>query len=711
MAQDIINQSSTFLTDTSDRKEVKPSQTAIKAIARAPLNMAIYKDDQPHPVLAHVLLLANAARSTYFNQWNALLEKWKKADEMYWMKQKESRMPEMTRAKVSASVFHRVVRRLADGAYLASWSEDMPVKFFPDISVFDDPATKTDKATIAEGLNRVALQYMKKNGMKMASKKSFLNVYKYGNHIVHTPWEYKVEKRKSYQEVNVNESALASDGTPVFRHNRTGDVSMQPHAPEMYEVEKEEVVADWVGYRPLNIDQFLLDNRIDCLDRQTFFFMRDDMTRDDIFSQARVGMFKNVERISEAQKFDPNNPYNQAELTRITDAGKTINDTMQSEMYERWQVWMLLPKIEYKTNKKGEVTDMEWDQNAEPCRYVMDVIGSPNGNCVVTRFSESPYWGKGIPFIDAHSHEDDSGWYHRGLQELLEDNMLQEQVAKGQLMDNRTLLNFRPLIRQVGRVKNKDMRITHNTVFDVTSPDALKWMDIPDFTANLNNSLEYLSKDSESVAQTPPFMIGEALGGRTSATEFASIRDQSSAPALNDIKNLNLQLFGGWMKKVKEYVPQFLDKDVAIQIAGQKGAEMIAIIHPDEFKVDLSVDEFAVQEFQNKSTMQQIMINLAQILGANPLFAASIVPQGFLERFFQQFNSIFPNPEEIIRKDPEMIAMIQQWISQQPVQGGGQAQGGGQPQLQMGGGMPPPQMAGQTEANPMNAVMGSMKGA
>lgn len=711
MAKESIPTDATpFLTKSDDRKEIKPSSVALPAIARAPTNLAVYKDDQPHPVLAHVLRLAEQSRSTYFNQWNSLLEKWREADDMYWMRQKESKMPELTRAKVSASSFHRTVRRLADGAYLACWAENMPVKFFPDIGIFDDPTEKTNKAAIAEGLNRVALSYMKKNNMKMTSKKSFHLVYKHANHIVYTPWEYCVEKKRGYQAVNPNVQEQASDGTPVFRHNRTGDISTEPHNPEIYEVEGEEVVKDWVGFHPLNLDQVLLDNRIEDLDRQTFFFWRSDMTRHEIFNQAKSGIYKNTDRITDSQKFRLNDQYNQAETTRITDSAKTTSDSTETEMYEHWQVWMLLPRIKVKVNNKGEATDMEWDQNAEPRRYVMDVMGDLAGNCVVTRFSESPYWGNGIPFIAAHSHEDDSGFYHNGLMELLEDNMLQEQVAKGQLMDNRTLLNFRPLKRVKGRVFNKDMRITHNTVFDVSSIDALQEMQVSDLTANLNNTLQYLSHDSESIGQVPPFALGEALGGRTSATEFAAIRDQSSAPMMNDIKNLNLQLFGGWMKKVKEYVPQFLDKDVAVEIAGDQGARMLALIKPDEFKAELSVEEYAVQEFQNKSTMQQIMVNVMQMLGANPLFASAIVPQGILERFFQQFNSVFPNPEECIRKDEDMINMIRQWISQNPIPGQtGPATG--QPGVnapQLGN---TPQLAGPMGAQPMNAVMGASQGA
>lgn len=696
-----------FLSDDPKRKDVKPSAVAIKAIAKAPHNMAIYKDDNLHPVADRVLQIAREFYAAYNGQWNNLTDKWDKADGMYWMAQKECRQPELTLSKVSASSFYRTTRRLSDGAHLATWSEEMPVKFFPDIGIFDSPEFKKKKAIIAEGLNRLALYSMKKNGMKEKSKKSFMDVYKYANHIVYCPWDYVVEKKRSYKDEDMNEMLAASDGNVVFRHKRTGAISNQPHPPETFEVEEEVVVKDCMGFEPLNIDQFLLDNRIPDLDRQSCFFHRADMTRPEMFNQARIGKFKNLNRVSGAQRYQQYNWQNQAEEQRITNAGLTTTDSYQSEMYEHWKIWIMIPKIKYKVNDKGEVTDLEWDQDAAECRYEMDVLGDIGGNVVVARLAESSYWGNGIPYIDAHSHEDDDGWYHRGNMELLEDNMLQEQVAKGQLMDNRALMMRRPMIRQVGRVKNKDMRITHNTVFDVTSPDALKFMDIPDFTANLNNSIQFLKQDSEATAQVPPFFLGEALGGRTSATEFASIRDQSSAPALNDIKTLNMQLFGAWMKKFKEYVPQFLDKAVAVEIGDEQGGQMVEYLTADDFRADMAVEEYAVGEFQNKATMQQTLINLSQIL-LNPAIMPFIDVAGYLERLFQAFNTVFPNPEEIIQKDDNTMALIKAYLAQMPVQAPQGAQG--QPTGIPGQGMNPMLSTGQQEQAPMQAMMGATRG-
>lgn len=700
MAKQVDNDTTLFLTDQDGGAKVKPSSVALKAVVRAPVNLAIYDDgDTLNPVVDHVLKVARNFYQGYQNQWSPLTDKWEKADSMYWMAQKEHRMPELTRAKVSASVYHRTVRRLADGAYLATYSEEMPVKFFPDIGIFDDPMVKRRKAVIAEALNRVALYYMKKCDLKAKARDSFNWVYKYGNHIIYTPWEYAVEKKRGYKTVNHNEPVQASDGSTVFKHSRTGEMSVTPHNPELYEVEYDAVTKDWVGFYPLHVDQIFLDNRIEDIDRQSCLLWRSDITRPELWGQAKAGTFRNIDKITQSQQFQQYNWQNQAEMQRITDAGKTTTDSYNSEMYEHWQAWMMLPKISYKTNKKGEATDLEWDQNAEPRRYVMDIVGDIAGNCIVTRFSESPYWSNNVPFVSAHSHSDDSGWYHRGLIELLEDNMVQEQVTKGQLMDNRSLMMFRPLIRQVGRVKNKDMRVGQNTVFDVLTPDALKWMDIPDFTANINNSLEYLSKDSENIAQTPPFFMGQALGGRTSATEFSTIRDQSSAPAMSDIKNLNLQINGGWMSKVKEYVPQFLDKDIAVEVAGPNGEEMLSIVRAEDFQMDLSLEEFAVGEFENRQANQQILTNALTVL-SNPAYAPFVAQIGLLERYFKAFSTTFPNPEECLRKDQQVIDMIRQWITQNPQPGQPQAGAPGQPAT-----------TGQLGAQPMQGVMGQAGGA
>lgn len=719
----IVQSNNLFLTADPKKKDVEPSPLAAKAIAKAPPNLAFYDDkDQLHEVCAHVLRLAQQAYSAYQNQWSSLQEKWEKADEMYWMEQKESRLSELTRAKVSASVYHRVVRRLADGAYLASFTDDMPVKFFPDIGTFEPSNTKHRKAVVAEALNRWAQYCMRKTNMKEKSRKSFLNIYKYGNHIVYVPYDFKIEKRKRYEPRDVNKPFKNSLGEISFEHSDTGDISNQPHPPILEEVEYDHIVSDEVGFHPQDIDRCFLDNTIDDLDRQTFFFWRSDITRPELWEEAKAGKFMNINRISQLQQFQQYNWQNQAQNQRITDSGKTATDSYQSEKYERWQVWILMPKLKLKYNKKGEVADYEWDQDGEPRRYVLDVVGDiGNNSCIVVRFSESPYWGNGIPFISAHSHEDDSGWWHRGLQELLEDNMIQEQTAKGQLMDNRTMRTFMPTIRLVGRVKNKDMRITHNTTFDVTSPDAIQFMQIPDITGNIENSLRYLKDDSEAVAQTPPFFMGENLGSRTSATEFASIRDQSSAPALNDIKKINMQICGGYMRKLKEYAPQFLDKDVAVQVDGAQGAEALTImVGPDEFNADMMIEEVSVQEFENKTTARQILLNLVQVV-VNPVFAPFLNVGGLLYKILKSFSTIFPNPEEILNTDSDAMELMRKYLAQNPIpeQAAGNQQVpmlGGQPLNPNSGSQPinvvpiPENHQGNFEAGPLAALAGQTGG-
>jgi len=663
---DPINGSNFFLQSDDKRKPFEESTLSVKAKARAPVNMALYDaNDQPTEVLAHVLRLAEQAHMTYLNQRSSLHEKWTKADEFYWMAQKDFRLDELTNAKVSASVFHRVCRRLSDGAYLASFQEEQPVKFTPETDIFDSSDNKRTRGIACDALNQWALWCMRRTKLKEKAQDAFHRVYKYGNVICYVPFDYEIQERKRWGTLDPNETVVNEDQTTVYRHSATGAESDTPHPVELDEQEYDFISKNEVGFYPLRLEDCFLDNRIDDLDRQTAFLWRTDCTRPEICGEAKAGKWANTEKITELHKFQQYNFDNQVETGRITDAGKTTTDSMMSEMYERWQGWMLLPDIEVKLNKKGEVTKLDWDQNGESRRYLLEVIGPLGGPNVVVRFCESPYWGDGIPFIAAHSHKDDSGFYHRGLVELLEDNMIQERVTKGQLMDNRSLLNRRPMIRLIGRVRNKDMRITQNTVFDCTSTDAIKQLDVSDLTGNIQNTLNYLSDDSEKLAQTPQFMLGDAMGARTSATEFATIRDSSSAPALNDIKNLNLQITGGYMRKLKEYAPQFLDRDVITKVVGPNGGEAYAAVTSDEFAQDMNVQEVSVQEFENKSTMRQILINLVGLI-ANPVFAPFINIGGFLERIFYTFKTAFPNPEELFNKDEQVMATLRQYIAQQP---------------------------------------------
>lgn len=655
-----------FLND-EDRKPIEAAPIANKVKAKAQPNLAIYHDDVLDEVVAGVLRMGGQFYEAFQTNWtNQQQNVWEPADEMYWMALKEHRLSELTRAKVSASVFHRVCRRLADGAFLASFTEEMPVKFFPDIGVFEDSENKKRKATVAEALNRWASYCMRKTCFESKARSSYHSVFKYGDHIAYVPYDYEVEKRKRWVEKNPNEMISGLTGEVGYKHTETGEISNTPHPMEMEEEEYDYVCKDHVGFHPIKVDQCWLDNRISDLDRQTCFLYRSDMTRGEIVNKCLSGQFINFDKITQMQKFNPYSTANTVEMERIENAGKGQTDSELSEMYEHWQMWILLPRIKVKVNSKGKVTSMKWDQNAQPRRYLMETIGDINSNnAVVVRFQESPYWGDGIPFIAAHSHEDDSGFYHRGLVGLTMDNYIQETVAKGQLMDNRTLQNMRPMCRMIGRVKNKDMKMGYDKVFDVTSQDAIRQLDVPDITQNIMPTLQYLESDSEKVGQTPPFALGEALGGRTSATEFATIRDQSSAPALNDIKQINMQLFGGYMKKLKEYAPQFLDKDIAVQVAGPEGEQATFMITADEFNADMMLKEVSVQEFENKSTVRQILLNMTQIL-FSPAIAPFINPIGYLTRIFKAFSTVFPNPEEILNKDENVQQLMKAYLAQAP---------------------------------------------
>jgi len=673
-----------FLTDEK-RKAMDPRE--VKAKATAPVNLAIYKDDQIHPVVQHVLNLCASSKSAYQDQWSNFNTWWQKADNFYWMAQKKCNMPELTRANVSASTFYITSRRLADGAYTVTFptgNAELPISFFPTTTVFDTSEEKRKRAMVSEALNQIALESMRKNNMGLTAKKAYHSVYKYATGFAYVPWDYEVEKRKRWKEIDVN-IIEEVDGAIVYTHAETGEQAMEPFPFKLEEEIYDHVVKDGIGFHPLKPEAIFADSRIEDLDRQTCFLWRSDMTRPEIWRQVRAGNYKNEDRITELQKFQLFNWESQVENTRKTDAGQVTTDSMESEVYERWQAWILLPKIKVKKNKAGEVTDLEWDQNGEECRYLVETIGKIDDAPVVVRFQESPYWGNGIPFIVYNSHEDDVGLYKRGLVHLMEDNMTQEQVAKGQLMDNRTLLNFRPLTVLSGRVRNKSFKIGHNTVFQVTSQEAIKQLQVADLSATIAGTLNDIRNESQMIAQVPKFMIGQEMGGRTSATEFAAIRDQSSAPGLNDIRVLNLQIFGAYLRKLKSYIPQFLDRDVYVKFQGENGQEVYDIIKSEDFSMDMDLKEIAVTAFDSKQTTRQIVIGLLQSILSNPVLAGALNPMGLLVRIFSMFPEVFPNPEELINKDPQIMDTLKQYQRQiiQPkelgtVEGEQMAETGGQ---------------------------------
>jgi hypothetical protein len=701
---------SLFLKDEKGRKAIEPSPVAeLKSQTAKQPNLALYKNGQWDDVINHVIGIVKAAKNTYEYNRQDMWDKWEKADNYYWMLEKDSRLPELTRAKVAASTFYIAARRLTDGAYLTTFEGDeLPVKFYPSIDPFDPTDLKAIKAAKAEAVNKLAKKYFEKQKIKQdpkKAKKAYHQVYKYGTVIAYVPYDFQVDKRKRYVDDDPNEVIKASDGAISFKNKETGEIASKPHAPTSREEEYDYVCKDEVGFYPIPVQNVWLDDRIEDLNRQTAFLWRSDITRDEIWKEARAGKYINTELISEQKRYQLYGWENEIENQRRQDAGKDVTSSSQTELYERWQCWLMLPKIEYKLNSKGEVTSLTWDQNAEPRRYLLETIGTPMQQCVVTRFVESPYWSNNIPFIAAHSHDDDSGFWHRSLVDLLDDNWIQESVAKGQMMDNRTLLNFRPQKWLKGRVMNKTGKIGHNTIFTVTSQDAIQQMDVADLTGTIGNTLRDLRDESESIAQTPKFMLGQGIGARTSATEFAAIRDAGSAPALTDIKLLNMQLWGAYMRKVLEYLPQFEANKLAVTIEEQP-----FLVDPSSIQEnDIDLKEIAVQEFDNKQTTRQLVTNIVQIISSTPMFQGMVNPAGLFVRIMGLYPEFTPNPEELLVKDPAIAQLLQEWTTQQMAQ---QSSTGNIPQAPQ---LPAPGQvetgfSGVAESQPTSGAAGAMGG-
>lgn len=692
MANDNEFSNSVYLTD-EDRKAIPISPLAAKLKAKAAPNLAIYDGDEPHEVVRHVFKLAQDALSHYIGAREEVERYWNKADEFYWMVSKAYNQSEMTRAIVAASTFHRISRRTADGAYLASYSDDVPMKWEPQIDPFDPSPQKKMKAAVCNGLNNASSYSMRKTDLKGKAKDVYHKLFKYSTAICYTPWDFQVETRKYWKAVDKNIATRGEDDSIKFIHKDTGEISSSPHAPVLEAHEKEYVCKDELGFYSTRLEDIYLDDQILNLDDQTILLHKEQITRSQLFTEAKSGNFINIEKITEINKFSPHTVEGETTEVRRSNAGKDSEISPTTEVYGRWRCWLLIPKIKVKQNKAGEVTDLTWDQNAEPRRYLMEVIGDLSPSGVIARLSESPYWDNGVPYISGHSHSDDTGFYNRGLVHLLETNMIQEQTAKGQLMDNRTLLNFRPMTVLTGRLRTKDTKITHNTMWQVTSQEAVKQLEVSDLSGTIHNTLAGIQDDSEKTGQTPSFFMGDNMGARTSATEFAAIRDQSSAPAMNDIRVVNSQIAGGYLRKFKKYAPQFLDRNVCTKFLDPNGKEVQMMLTADEFEADMVLKEVSVADFENKATMRQILMSLVQMI-ANPAIAPFINMPGMLIKVFKAFSNVFPNPEELLNSMPAAMQMMQAYLAQNPPQqvNAGMPMGGGAPGLPGGPAGGPPQL-------------------
>ena len=499
---------------------------------------------------------------------------WEKNDKMFRCKPDDS-LDSKHRANEATGVFHISVNQLQSMAF-KTFTDNPENYTYGFRGAVDDDVTNTIRAKNAEIMTLLFRKAQSNNDFKLNLKRALHDCYKNGTCFVGVPWEKKITDL-------------------VYRDKASGDRKTK------------EFVKNYLpGFQFIPIDKLWLDENIADMEDQPGVFIDSPITWSMLLKDSKnkkIAIFKPDGQESLRNKFagyiehTSSSEFSTPKSDRMDNAGRPIQDRT-SERYQHWYVWIDLP-IDKDKNK--------WDEDGQDVKCRVRIIGSPE-SCEVVEIRENVFPG-GIPILVAHQTEDDVGMYHISLGEKTETYYDQICTSVNQLIDNRSKNLRRPIVADLLRVDMDNYDFGHSNVIpcngDVRS--AFAEMQIIDMTNTIMASIQYFEQKIREIMNTTDAVMGVAMGGRTSASEFMSAKASATTPIYSDMASIEDMLIGEYMRRFAQYIHTFMTLEDIVAQVGVVGSE---------FQFDLvdiySVELRGVSEAMDKATKIQ---NLLQLLG------------------------------------------------------------------------------------------------
>lgn len=400
-------------------------------------------------------------------------------------------------------------------------------------------------------------------------------VNKYANIPVEMTWDYRAEKRTVREPVKFT---VSEDGRRV---------------PSKFKfVQKEYVISDNPKLIIHDNKDVWIDAMIDCMQDQSCVIIRTQKTYNSLISLQKSGRIMNVEKVKLNHRYQGEGQINNTKKDRQDNAGEDPDAETPTNLFDVYYGWIRIP-----VNKDSG----KWNPNEEiPEWYEFAYVGSiDDTEPVCVKIKELPYACGRIPFDMFHSHPDDKGAYHMGYSSLVKSNIAQEMTAFDQAFDNIKLRTRKPWICERGSVSigGKTFAVGGNQVFWKTpgSQDPHE-IEVQDTTQILIPMLDQLKEKRREIMGTNKPLLGEALGGRTSASEALGVFEQALKPALEDAKYKANQLLVFAAFWIKEMWDQFSDPERSLFVCYEGEQKEIK---PENVWGDLNIRVTAIAQFQD----------------------------------------------------------------------------------------------------------------
>jgi hypothetical protein len=470
---------------------------------------------------------------------SALEDIWDANDKMYRVKP-PSDLDVKNRANEATGAFHVAVNQLVGIAFKTFTDNPENYKYsFAEMP--GDEEGNTIRRRNSEIATRLLHRAMAQARFKRELRKALFEVYKNGTCFVAIPWEKRVDEL-------------------VYRDKRTGQRLTKP------------LIRDNLpGFHSVPIDAIWLDENIDSIEGQPAVFIKSPVSWSDIVADAaknKVALYKTEgdetlrDKFSKYREYVAASEFETPASDRADNADRDRQDRT-AERYKHWVVWVKLP-ID---------ADGEWDEDSAERLFRVRIMGDP-GSCEIVEIRRNVFPG-GVPLVVAHQTPDSIGMYPVSLGEKAKTYYDQICTAVNQLIDNRSKNVRRPIVYDPMRIdiSKYDWGHSNGIPCDGDVRSAFAEMQLADMTATIMPTIQYCELKLREIMNTTDAVMGMALGGRTSASEYVGARAAATTPIFSDLAGIEDDLIGEYMRRFIQYVHVFMTLEDIVDQVGPVGAE------------------------------------------------------------------------------------------------------------------------------------------
>jgi len=503
-------------------------------------------------------------RSTYEQVWDT-------TDLMYRVKPPSS-VDEKNRANFGCGVYNRSINQLTSMAFQVIAEGMSKYKFIPRPTIADEGLLQHAKVN-AEILTDLLHIAMKTGKFKKQLRKILFSVFKYGTTTPAIPFRKTTKQWRSGKK----KTTYSVPELPIIEH--------------------------------IPIENVYADANIDGIEQQQAIFIKDpkswtELKNDKSIILPKEEWLKGLKANKKAVDKYPdsgNETTDTVKQDRFANAGHDYTDT-PTGLIQHWVVWAYLP-IDTEKDK--------WDDTADHGLFKIRIVGDPAGNCEIIECRENIF-PDGHPMLVIHQAEDDIGFYHISLAEKVETYHNQLCVAQNQLADNRSKINRRPIFYNDSMLTHTDrIAFGHSTAIPVEGDpnNIIKEAEMLDITQTIMTTIIYNENKIKEIMNTVDAVLGQAMGGRTTKTEYQGAQTAASTPIYADLAVIEEDMVVGYMDKFVQYIHAFFTRADIIYFVGESGRNF-------DFQVtgkDYSVVAEGVVYARDKAMKKQDLFMLLQV--------------------------------------------------------------------------------------------------